>query len=97
MSAQSQSRQALAFMLLVVVCMPRKHARSYFLCRCFVMSGDIVLQVAGEMASAGLQRMMDGYEREKECSDLDHPKGFICLSTTGFAGGAPKPEDSGMH
>ena len=55
------------------------------------------MQVAGEMASAGLQRMMDGYEREKECSDLDHPKGFICLSTTGFAGGAPKPEDSGMH
>ena len=53
------------------------------------------MQVAGEMASAGLQRMMDGYEREKECSDLDHPKGFICLSTTGFAGGAPKPEDSG--
>lgn len=59
------------------------------------MPDDTGLQVAGEMASAGLQRMMEGYEREKECSDLDSPKGFICLSTTGFAGGAPKPEDSG--
>ena len=66
-------------------------------CSCAVTLGDMLLQVAGEMASAGLQRMMDGYEREKACSDLDHPKGFICLSTTGFAGGAPKPEDSGMH
>lgn len=84
-------------MLFVVVCMPRKHAGRHFLCGCVVMSFDMLVQVAGEMASAGLQRMMEGYEREKECSDLEHPEGFICLSTTGFAGGAPKPEDSGMQ
>lgn len=53
------------------------------------------LQVAGEMASAGLQRMMAGYEREKGCSDLKEPKGFICVSSTGFAGGAPSPDLSG--
>lgn len=41
--------------------------------------------------------MMQGYEREKSCSDLAEPKGFICLSTTGFAGGAPRPELSGME
>ncbi|KAL3135679.1 hypothetical protein ABBQ38_006151 [Trebouxia sp. C0009 RCD-2024] len=57
--------------------------------------GTVTEQVAGEMASAGLQRMMEGYEREKSCSDLAEPKGFICLSTTGFAGGAPRPEWSG--
>ena len=55
------------------------------------------LQVAGEMASAGLQRMMDGYKREKSCSDLKEPKGFVCVSTTGFAGGAPTPDLSGMR
>ena len=48
------------------------------------------------MAAAGLQRMMDGYEREKQCSDLKEPKGFICVSSTGFAGGAPSPDLSGM-
>lgn len=57
--------------------------------------GTVTERVAGEMASAGLQRMMDGYAREKECSDLEEPKGFICLSTTGFAGGAPTPDLSG--
>lgn len=59
---------------------------------------DILLnmQVAGEMAAAGLKRMIDGYNREKECSDLAEPKGFICVSSTGFAGGAPTPDLSGM-
>lgn len=54
------------------------------------------MQVAGEMAAAGLKRMIDGYNREKECSDLAEPKGFICVSSTGFAGGAPTPDLSGM-
>lgn len=54
------------------------------------------MQVAGEMAAAGLKRMIDGYNREKECSDLVEPKGFICVSSTGFAGGAPTPDLSGM-
>lgn len=54
------------------------------------------MQVAGEMAAAGLQRMIDGYNKEKECSDLVEPKGFICVSSTGFAGGAPTPDLSGM-
>ena len=62
-----------------------------------MVSKAVELQVASEMASAGLKRMMEGYEREKECSDLAEPKGFVCLSTTGFAGGAPKPELSGMQ
>ncbi|KAA6425564.1 MAG: hypothetical protein FRX49_04461 [Trebouxia sp. A1-2] len=53
------------------------------------------LEVAGEMAAAGLQRMIDGYNKEKECSDLVEPKGFICVSSTGFAGGAPTPDLSG--
>ena len=59
---------------------------------------DVLLnmQVAGEMAAAGLKRMIDGYNREKECSDLAEPKGFICVSSTGFAGGAPTPDLSGM-
>lgn len=47
------------------------------------------------MAAAGLKRMMDGYTKEKECSDLAKPKGFICVSSTGFAGGAPTPDLSG--
>ena len=34
MSAPSQSRHAPSFMLLVVVCMPRKHARKHCLCTC---------------------------------------------------------------
>ena len=52
-------------------------------------------QVASEMAGAGLHRMMKGYEKEKSCSDLNKPTRFVCVSTTGFAGGAPKPEYSG--
>ena len=54
------------------------------------------MQVAGEMAAAGLKRMIDGYNREKACRDLAEPKGFICVSSTGFAGGAPTPDLSGM-
>ncbi|DBB14792.1 hypothetical protein WJX82_001659 [Trebouxia sp. C0006] len=57
--------------------------------------GTVTEQVAGEMAAAGLKRMIDGYNREKECSDLAEPKGFICVSSTGFAGGAPTPDLSG--
>ena len=81
----------------VVVCMPRRHAIGQTSCGLLSGFNDVWLQVAGEMASAGLQRMMEGYEREKSCSDLAEPKGFICLSTTGFAGGAPRPEWSGMQ
>lgn len=48
------------------------------------------------MAGAGLERMMKGYAREKSCSDLNKPAGFVCVSTTGFAGGAPTPDLSGV-
>jgi len=57
--------------------------------------GTVTEQVASEMAGAGLHRMMKGYEQEKSCSDLNKPTRFVCISTTGFAGGAPKPEWSG--
>lgn len=60
-------------------------------------TGSAILQVASEMAGAGLHRMMKGYEKEKSCSDLNKPVRFVCVSTTGFAGGAPKPEYSGTY
>ena len=47
------------------------------------------------MAVAGLQRMLSGCQREKASSDLKEPKLLLCLSTTGFAGNAPSPQDSG--
>ena len=72
------------------VCLRHRHRHT-------IIFGSKILQVAGEMAAAGLQRMMAGYEREKECSDLQEPKGFICVSSTGFAGGAPSPDLSGIE
>ena len=63
----------------VVVGMPHKHAGGYVFGGCAVTSGGILLQVASKMASAELQLMMDGYEREKECSDLDTKALYACL------------------
>ena len=52
-------------------------------------------QVAREMAEGGLENMVKSHEKRMGCSDIETPSKYVCVSTTGFAGGAPEEEDSG--
>ena len=47
------------------------------------------------MAEGGLENMVKSHEKRMGCSDIEAPSKYVCVSTTGFAGGAPKEEDSG--
>ena len=47
------------------------------------------------MAEGGLENMVKSHEKRMGCSDIETPSKYVCVSTTGFAGGAPKEEDSG--